>query len=258
MKLVANCEDVFRVFNEGHANEVRALRGVDLQIQEGEMLAIAGPSGSGKTTLLNLIGCLDKPTKGEVHIAGEPISKKNRTELAQIRNMKLGFIFQSFHLIPVLTAYENVEFALQIQGHMTAAQRRERIMPLLETLGIAQLADRRPGQMSGGQQQRVAIARALVKRPVLILADEPTANLDSKTSLAIIEAMMTLNQDHQTTFVLSTHDPMVMEAVPRLVKLHDGKVIDDGHGNNPQSQADTQAADEAQASQEEGGSDVPA
>ena len=187
------------------------------------MVAVAGPSGSGKTTLLNMYGCLDKPTSGKVYVDGEDITNMNKKQLAHIRNHKIGFIFQSFHLIPVLSAYENVEFALQIQGKLSPAERKERIMPILETLGIASLADRRPGEMSGGQQQRVAIARALAKKPALILADEPTANLDSKTSAAIIELMLKLNQEG-ATFVFSTHDPMVMEAAPRLVHVLDGHV----------------------------------
>ena len=235
MQPAALCEEVTRVFNPG-ATEVRALDGIDLTIPRGEMVAVAGPSGSGKTTLLNMLGCLDRPTSGQVTVDGEAIASMSRAQLAHLRNMKLGFVFQSFHLIPVLTVFENVEFALQIRGGMGAKERSDRIMPILETLGIAQLADRRPGEVSGGQQQRVAIARALVKKPVLILADEPTANLDSKTAGSIIELMVRLNSEDGVTFVLSTHDPMVMEAVPRLVKLRDGRVVEDlrqGGGDVP-------------------------
>jgi putative ABC transport system ATP-binding protein len=191
------------------------------------MLAIAGPSGSGKTTLLNMIGCLDRPTKGKVMIDDIDISDLSNTGLAKIRNQKIGFVFQSFHLIPVLTAYENVEFALQIQGNLSKEHRRERIIPLLEALGIVDLANRKPGEMSGGQQQRVAIARALVKDPVLILADEPTANLDSKTSRSIIELMSELNRTNAVTFVLATHDLMVMDSVKRVVRMVDGKITED-------------------------------
>jgi putative ABC transport system ATP-binding protein len=190
------------------------------------MVAVAGPSGSGKTTLLNMFGCLDKPSKGTVIVDGLNVTNMNKKQLANIRNHKIGFIFQSFHLIPVLTAFENVEFTLQIQGNMSASERKERIMPLLETLGIAHLADRRPTEMSGGQQQRVAIARALAKKPKIILADEPTANLDSKTSQAIIDEMVKLNEAG-ATFVFSTHDNMVMEAAPRLVRVLDGRVVSD-------------------------------
>lgn len=226
MQAAAYCENVTRIFKTGSV-EVRALDGVTFEMNPGEMVAIAGPSGSGKSTLLNMLGCLDRPTSGRVFIGGEDTSVLSRTKQAIVRNHKVGFIFQSFHLIPVLTAYENVEFALQIQGKLSPAQRKERIMPVLEALDIAQLADRKPGEMSGGQQQRVAIARALVKKPVLILADEPTANLDSKTSKAIIEQMVKLNREEGTTFLLSTHDPMVMEFAPRLVKLRDGKIVED-------------------------------
>ncbi|TNE52397.1 MAG: ABC transporter ATP-binding protein [Deltaproteobacteria bacterium] len=192
------------------------------------MSAIVGPSGSGKSTLLNIIGCLDTPTSGEVLIDGQGVVGVSKKELAHIRSQKVGFIFQSFHLIPVFTAYENVEFALQIEGTTKPSERKDIIMPLLDSLGIGQLANRRPGEMSGGQQQRVAIARALVKKPALILADEPTANLDSKTSMSIVEQMVQLNQEEGVTFVLSTHDPMLMEAIPRVVRLLDGKIVDDG------------------------------
>lgn len=227
MQAAATCNHVSRIFNPG-ANEVRALDDVSLTIHKGEMSAIVGPSGSGKSTLLNIIGCLDTPTSGEVLIDGQGVVGVSKKELAHIRSQKVGFIFQSFHLIPVFTAYENVEFALQIEGTTKPSERKDIIMPLLDSLGIGQLANRRPGEMSGGQQQRVAIARALVKKPALILADEPTANLDSKTSMSIVEQMVQLNQEEGVTFVLSTHDPMLMEAIPRVVRLLDGKIVDDG------------------------------
>lgn len=230
MKVAAECKDVTRIYNPGEF-EVRALDGVDLQIEQGEMAAVVGPSGSGKSTLLNMIGCLDSPTTGQVLIGGENVTKATKDQLAYVRSQKIGFIFQSFHLIPVFTAYENVEFALQIKGGTTTEQRKELIMPLLESLGIDTLAHRRPGQMSGGQQQRVAIARALVKKPTLILADEPTANLDSKTAMAIVEQMVRLNREDGVTFLLSTHDPELMALVPRVIKLHDGKLADDGKGD---------------------------
>jgi putative ABC transport system ATP-binding protein len=223
---------------------VVALDKVDFRLHDGEMVAIAGPSGSGKTTLLNLMGCLDRADEGKIFLHGEDISNKSKVELAQIRNEKIGFIFQSFHLIPVLTVFENVEFALQIQNKYSAKERYDRVMPVLASLGIEALALRKPGEISGGQQQRVAIARALVKQPLLILADEPTANLDSKTAQAIIDLMVKLNQEDGTTFVFSTHDPMVMTAAPRLVRLRDGKVVEDSgekQDKNRKEQADVSA-----------------
>lgn len=238
MQIAAFCEHVSRIFRPG-SNEVRALDDVTFRLHQGEMAAIAGPSGSGKTTLLNMIGCLDRPDKGKILLDGQDISNKTKAELALIRNEKIGFIFQSFHLIPVLTVFENVEFALQIQGKLNAEQRKAQIIPVLESLGIAQLADRKPSEISGGQQQRVAIARALVKKPVLILADEPTANLDSKTALAIMELMVNLHQDG-TTFLFSTHDPMVMETAPRLVNLRDGRIVDDSGEKMNKNQRETE------------------
>lgn len=204
---------------------VKALRGVSLEIARGEFLCIAGPSGSGKTTLLNLIGCLDKPTSGRIVLEGHDISQLSAKELAWVRRRRLGFVFQTFNLVPVLTAYENVELPLLLLG-VGAAERRRRVYELLEALGIGDLAHHRPDEMSGGQQQRVSIARALVTDPALVLADEPTANLDSETGKAIIELMHDLNQKRGTTFVFSTHDPKVMERASRLVHIRDG-VIDD-------------------------------
>ncbi len=203
---------------------VKALRGVSLEIARGEFLCIAGPSGSGKTTLLNLIGCLDKPTSGRILLEGQDISKLSPKELAWVRRRRLGFVFQTFNLVPVLTAYENVELPLLLLG-VGATERRRRVYELLEALGIGDLAHHRPDEMSGGQQQRVSIARALVTEPALVLADEPTANLDSETGKAIIELMHDLNQKRGTTFVFSTHDPKVMERASRLVHIRDG-VID--------------------------------
>ncbi len=246
MQLTAYCENVSRIFRPG-SNEVRALDDVTFRLHRGEMAAIAGPSGSGKTTLLNMIGCLDRPDKGKVFLDSQDISNKSKHELAQIRNEKIGFIFQSFHLIPVLTVFENVEFALQIQGKLSAEGRKERVMPVLEALGIAQLASRKPSEISGGQQQRVAIARALVKKPILILADEPTANLDSKTALSIIELMVRLHQDEGTTFLFSTHDPMVMDTAPRLVHLRDGKIVSDSGEKMNKNQPKEQEAGDVSA-----------
>ncbi len=206
--------------------EVRALRGVNLEINDGEFMSIAGPSGSGKTTLLNLIGCLDVCDEGQIQIDGEIIGDKKKDERAYLRRQKIGFVFQSFNLIPVLTAYENVSFALSLLK-LPPAEIRNRTMKILEEVGLKGLEKRFPNELSGGQQQRVAVARALVKNPTLVLADEPTANLDSDTGKEILKLMEDLNKKHGTTFIFSTHDSMVMEFAHRLVLLHDGKITSD-------------------------------
>ena len=215
-----------KVYNESRQRlPVRALDGVDLEIGAGEFTAIVGPSGSGKTTLLNLIGGLDYPTSGSVVVAGKDLSTLNRSELADFRLWNLGFIFQAYNLIPVLTAYENAEFTLLLQG-VRAAERKKRVLEELETLGIEEdLAHRRPGELSGGQQQRIAIARALVSEPKLILADEPTANLDSKTGSRLLDKMKQMNVETGVTFLFSTHDPMVMEKADRVITLRDGAIV---------------------------------
>jgi putative ABC transport system ATP-binding protein len=205
---------------------VHALRGVSLSIEKGEFLSIAGPSGSGKTTLLNLIGCLDKATTGEIYIVGEAVSSQSKKELALLRRRRLGFVFQSFNLIPVLSAYENVSFALSLLG-INGAEIKERTYGILEEVGLKGMETRLPGELSGGQQQRVAVARALIKEPDMVLADEPTANLDSDTGHEILDLMLALNKKHGTTFVFSTHDQMVMDYARRLVLLHDGQVTSD-------------------------------
>ncbi len=218
-------EDVTKNYQAGETL-VRALRGVTLDIEDGDFVSIAGPSGSGKTTLLNLIGCLDSCTSGEIRIDGEPVSGKDRKELALFRRNKLGFVFQSFNLIPVLKAHENVSFALSLLG-VSAEELRERTMAVLEEVGLKGMEERYPRELSGGQQQRVAIARALVKNPATVMADEPTANLDSDTGEEILRIMQSLNERHGTTFIFSTHDRMVMDHARRLVLLHDGRIRSD-------------------------------
>ena len=206
---------------------VHALRGIDLEIAEGEFTALAGPSGSGKTTVLNLIGGLDHPSSGKIIVAGQDLSTLNRNQLATFRLNHLGFIFQAYNLIPVLSAEENAEFNLLLQG-VPAPERHARVVQEFEDLGIEEeLISRRPNQLSGGQQQRVAIARALVARPQLILADEPTANLDSTTGARLLDKMRDLNEKTGITFVFSTHDPMVMERARRLITIRDGMIAHD-------------------------------
>lgn len=202
---------------------VEALRGIDLAIGPGEFTAVAGPSGSGKSTFLHLVGCLDVPTSGSVSVGGRDTALMGRADLALLRRRTIGFIFQAYNLIPVLSAIENVSFPLVLLGE-GAREARERSLAMLESVGLAGMEDRRPKEMSGGQQQRVAIARALVKSPSLILADEPTANLDSKTAREILELMLELNGKEGTTFVFSTHDQLVMEYARRVVRLRDGRV----------------------------------
>lgn len=203
-----------------------ALRGVDMQIGDGEFTAIAGPSGSGKTTLLNIIGCLDVPTKGEVIIDNTNVDTLTPKDKAELRKKKIGFVFQTFNLIPVLTAYENVEMPLLLLD-IPAEEKKKKGIAILEEVGLEDFINRKPNEMSGGQQQRVAIARALVKEPSMVLADEPTANLDSTTATEILSLMQELNKKLKTMFVFSTHDKLVMDFATRLIKLRDGKIIGD-------------------------------
>jgi len=218
--------NVIKTYETG-ALKVEALRGVSLEIGTGEFLALAGPSGSGKTTLLNLIGCLDSITSGEITIENTPIASLDQIKRNLMRQKNIGFIFQSYNLIPVLTARENVALALQLFKGIKENEIDERVMSMLREVGLEGLENRRPMDMSGGQQQRVSIARALVKNPPVILADEPTANLDSRTGEDILKLMENLNRDHKTTFVFSTHDQMVMNHARRIVRLHDGEIISD-------------------------------
>ncbi len=216
---------VKKTYRSGETS-VQALRGVDLAIESGEFLSIAGPSGSGKTTLLNLIGCLDKADEGSIHIDSIDVATKSRKELALLRREKIGFVFQSFNLIPVLTAFENAAFPLSLLG-ISEQEIKSRTMEMLEEVGLEEMAHRKPAELSGGQQQRVAIARALIKDPEIVLADEPTANLDSHTGEDILKLMEELNTRHNTTFIFSTHDQMVMDYAHRLVQLHDGVIHSD-------------------------------
>ena len=203
-----------------------ALRGIDMEINNGEFTAIAGPSGSGKTTLLNIIGCLDVPTKGEVIIDNTNVNTLTSKDKAELRKEKIGFVFQTFNLIPVLTAYENVEMPL-ILLDIPAEEKKKKVIAILKEVGLEDFINRKPNEMSGGQQQRVAIARALVKEPSMVLADEPTANLDSTTATEILSLMQELNKKLKTMFVFSTHDKLVMDFAARLIKLRDGKIIGD-------------------------------
>jgi len=222
---VIELQDVTRVYKIGEV-ETHALRGVSLTIKEGEFTAIVGPSGSGKTTMLQLMGCLDRPSGGRVHINGQDVTRLNPNKRADLRKGTIGFVFQFFALIPGLTAYENVELPLLLAG-AKKAERRERVNELLEAVGISDRARHRPDQMSGGEQQRVAVARALATRPVLVLADEPTANLDTENGRQIMEIMVRLNEETGTTFIFATHDPRVVAFARRMVELRDGRISSD-------------------------------
>jgi putative ABC transport system ATP-binding protein len=206
--------------------ETPALRGVTLAIEPGEFSALAGPSGSGKTTLLNLFGALDVPTSGEVYLEGQALGGLPSSTLATLRLEKLGFVFQAYNLIPVLTARENVEFVMELQG-VKPAERHARAEALLDEVGLADLGGKRPLEMSGGQQQRVAVARAIASRPRIVLADEPTANLDSKTAGQLLDLMHAMNREHGVTFLFSTHDPRVIAKASRVVRLVDGRIAED-------------------------------
>jgi putative ABC transport system ATP-binding protein len=204
---------------------VFALRGVSLTVEKGDFLVIAGPSGSGKTTFLNILGALDTPTKGKIYFNGEDLSTKTRNEIASLRLKNIGFVFQAYNLIPVLSAMENIEFTMML-SNVPESERRRRAMALLEELGIADLASKRPNAMSGGEQQRVAVARAMVNNPSIIFADEPTANLDSVTAGILLDLMERVNQEKQLTFVFSSHDRKVIDRARRLLILKDGQIAD--------------------------------
>lgn len=210
---------------------IEALRGVDLVVGQGEFVVIAGPSGSGKTTLFNLLGCLDEPDAGRIVFDGTDLASTSAGGRTLLRRRKLGFVFQTFNLIPVLSAFENVEYPLWIDG-VPDKDRRRRAEAALEAVGLAERMAHRPDQLSGGERQRVSLARALVHEPLVILADEPTANLDSKTGGAIVDLLVRVNADRGTTFLFATHDPSIIERAPRTVRLRDGAVVHDGSGGS--------------------------
>lgn len=222
---VAKLTDVTRIYKVGEV-ETRALNGITMAIEDGEFTALVGPSGSGKTTLLQLIGCLDQPTSGSIIINGKETTGLNRNQRADLRKGTIGFVFQFFALIPTLTAYENIEMPLLLNGK-TPSERRQRVMELLESVGMVDRAHHRPDQLSGGQQQRVAVARALATNPKMILADEPTANLDTENGEQVMEIMKKLNKETGTTFVFATHDPRVIKYAERVVTLQDGVIAKD-------------------------------
>jgi putative ABC transport system ATP-binding protein len=227
--MILQTKDLTKVYRVGK-EEVPALRGVNFELDVGDFVVINGPSGSGKTTFLNLIACIDKPTSGEVFIEGQPTSQLSEGQLAELRKRKIGLVFQTFNLIPVLSAFENVEYPLLLLG-IGRAERRRRVMALLEEVGLKDLANRRPDELSGGQRQRVAIARALVTNPKLVLADEPTANLDSETGKQVMAIMRRLNEEHHVAFLVVTHDPVVTQYAQRTVKIRDGQLFDGGRIN---------------------------
>lgn len=216
------------LYKDYHINNIviNALRGVSFEVDKGEFTAIVGPSGSGKSTLLHLIGCLDTLTKGKISLDDQDVSQLNKKEGAYLRRENIGFIFQAYNLIPVLTVYENIAFPLTLLG-VNKKTIKDKVFHAVEEVGLAGMEKRRPKELSGGQQQRVAIARALVKKPKLILADEPTANLDSKTGSEVLDIMLKLNQEEKATFIFSTHDKMVMDYARRLIFLRDGKITEE-------------------------------
>lgn len=216
-------ENICKIY---HTNKVGvlALKDVSFDVEPGEFLSLAGPSGSGKTTALNLIGCLDKPTEGNLYIDQTNISTQSKSDLAILRRNHIGFIFQTFNLIPILSGFENVEFPLILKGNNSPEERKSKVEEILRIVGLEDLMHRKPFEMSGGQQQRVAIARALIKEPKLVLADEPTANLDSKTGKDVLQLMQKLNEDKGVTFLFSTHDTMVMDFARRIITLKDGQI----------------------------------
>jgi len=222
---IVECSEVEKTYQQGKV-QVHALRGVSLAIEKGGFVALAGPSGSGKTTLLNIVGGLDAADSGSVVMNGQALNDMNQSQLANLRLHNIGFVFQAYNLIPVLSALENVEYVMLLQG-VPASERKQRAMSILDDVGLEGTYSRRPAELSGGQQQRVAVARAIVSNPSVVLADEPTANLDSKTGQGLLEMMKEMNQKKRVTFIFSTHDSMVMDYARRLVQIRDGRVADD-------------------------------
>jgi len=222
---IVELHNITRTYIQGEI-KVNAVSGLNLNINVGDFATLCGPSGSGKTTVLNMIGALDKPTAGTVSIEGQDLAELNRSEVSALRRDRIGFVFQSYNLIPVLTAFENAEFVLALQG-VPLAERRERVMTILKEVGLEGLENRRPDEMSGGQQQRVAIARAIVTRPAIVLADEPTANVDSVTAEALLDLMQELNENEGATFLFSTHDQRVIDRARRVIHLRDGQLESD-------------------------------
>ncbi len=222
---VVELTEVAKVYQQGD-QQVEALRGLTMAVRSGEFTAICGPSGSGKTTALNLIGALDTPTSGTVRLEGADLGTLSRQALSHLRRDRIGFVFQAYNLLPILSAYENAEIVMAVQG-VAEAERRPRVMELLARVGLEGMEDRRPSELSGGQQQRVAIARAIAAGPAVVLADEPTANVDSTTADALLEMMESLNREQQVTFLFSTHDPRVMARARRLIRLVDGRIEKD-------------------------------
>ncbi len=224
---IVRLEDVHKVYPLGETH-VRAVNGVTFAIERGDFISIAGPSGSGKSTILNMIGCIDTPTEGSVYIDGRPTSGLTDRQITRLRHQFIGFIFQSFNLVPVLNVFENIEFPLLLGSEVASKEeRKEYVDFLIEEVDLTRWRTHRPNELSGGQRQRVAIARALVTRPQIVLADEPTANLDSKTGEGIIELMKRINRELETTFIFSTHDPSIMEIADHIIRLLDGSVIED-------------------------------
>jgi len=225
MSTILDCKNLVKQYQQGETT-VNALRGVDVAFNKGEFVSISGPSGSGKSTLLHIIGSLEQPTEGDVILDGVPLAQQSAQQLADLRLNRIGFVFQAYNLIPVLSAAENVEFILQLQG-VDLKTRRERSTELLQKVGLQGLEDRKPGQLSGGQQQRVAVARALASHPAIILADEPTANLDSQNSDELLALMSQLNEESQVTIIVATHDPRVIDHTRRHIVLTDGRIETD-------------------------------
>ena len=230
MKTAVRTTNLWKIYPQ-EPDPVEAVRDISIKIETGDFVAMAGPSGSGKTTMLNMIGGLTRPSQGQISIGDQEITEMSDKDLAQLRLERIGFVFQSYNLLPVLTALENAEFTLLLSG-IPKDERRKRVLELFNKIGLRGLEDRKPGKLSGGQQQRVAVARAVVANPALILADEPTANLDSKASADLLDVMERLNQDHGTTFLFSTHDPRVMERSRRLITLVDGQIESDERRNH--------------------------